>query len=497
MTLAVTTALYVLLWQIEAPFWEWAVVSLLLGLGFTFFSGATEAWLVDALDATGLQGPLESVFARGQVVTGVGMLTGSIGGGYIAQAVSLGVPFVLRGGPPGDVRRGVRADARHRLHAQARRGRPMAEMRSITSNSIEYGWRVPAVKYLMLAAPFTGGVGIYVFYALQPYLLELYGDPEAYGIAGLVAAIVAGAQILGGSRPARCRLFRRRTSALIAAEALSVPALLLIGLIESFWAVIALIVVWGLLFAAAMPDPPGLPQRPDPLPAARDDPVVRLADELDRRGGRAAGPRPSRRHARVGRPVAAARTRCSRGDGGARRATRSIRRGASGSVSATPRWWSGHRRTRPAGVHDHRGVSPLDTPAHGHENEDEVFYVLEGDHVIQVRTTSSTGPGGLAFGPRRVPHAPAPRRADRAHPDHDLAGRLRGILPQLAEAGETAGTIGPAVYARVSESTASPGSTDRSLSSAGRWFGALETPQSAASPRRAGVFSSASVPRVS
>ena len=34
----------------------WAVVSVLLGLGFTFFSGATEAWLVDALTATGSDG---------------------------------------------------------------------------------------------------------------------------------------------------------------------------------------------------------------------------------------------------------------------------------------------------------------------------------------------------------------------------------------------------------------------------------------------------------
>lgn len=42
-TLAVTTALYVLLWWVHAPFGWWAVVSLLLGLGFTFFSGATEA----------------------------------------------------------------------------------------------------------------------------------------------------------------------------------------------------------------------------------------------------------------------------------------------------------------------------------------------------------------------------------------------------------------------------------------------------------------------
>ena len=71
-------------------------------------------------------------------------------------------------------------------------------MRKIASASIDYGWRVPAVKWLMVEALFTGGVGIYAFYALQPYLLELYGDPHAYQIAGLVAAIVAGAQILGG-----------------------------------------------------------------------------------------------------------------------------------------------------------------------------------------------------------------------------------------------------------------------------------------------------------
>src|SRR3982751_5403077 len=36
-TLAATTLLYVLLWQLGAPFWEWAVASMLLGLGFTFF----------------------------------------------------------------------------------------------------------------------------------------------------------------------------------------------------------------------------------------------------------------------------------------------------------------------------------------------------------------------------------------------------------------------------------------------------------------------------
>src|SRR3954451_15754116 len=48
-----STLLYLLLWQTHAPFAAWAGASILLGLGFTFFSGATEAWLVDGLNATG------------------------------------------------------------------------------------------------------------------------------------------------------------------------------------------------------------------------------------------------------------------------------------------------------------------------------------------------------------------------------------------------------------------------------------------------------------
>ena len=71
---------------------------------------------------------------------------------------------------------------------------------------------------------------------------------------GLAAAIVAGAQILGGfATPFLRGLFHRRTSALITAEVLSVAALVGIGLIESFAAVIVLISVWGLLFAASTP----------------------------------------------------------------------------------------------------------------------------------------------------------------------------------------------------------------------------------------------------
>jgi len=253
-TLAASTLLYVLLWRLRAPFWQWAVVSILIGLGFTFFSGAVEAWLVDALKATGFTGELEAVFGRGQVVTGAATLGGSVAGGLIAQQTNLGIPFVLRGVIL-IVMFAVAFRLMHDVGFSPEKGaRVLAEFRKITSASIEYGLRVPAVRWLMIESLVTGGVGIYAFYALQPYLLQLYGDRRAYVIAGLAAAIVAGAQILGGvAAPRIRRRLRRRTSALIAAATLSVVALGLMGTLQNFWVVIGLIAIWSLIFAASSP----------------------------------------------------------------------------------------------------------------------------------------------------------------------------------------------------------------------------------------------------
>ena len=120
--------------------------------------------------------------------------------------------------------------------------------------SIEHGLGNPPVRWIMLAAPFTGGVTIYAFYAMQPYLLQLYGNERAYAIAGLAAAIVAGAQIAGGLLvPHLGLVFRRRTSVLLAGTMLGVAALSLIGLVHRFWVAVGLLVLWGLVFAAATP----------------------------------------------------------------------------------------------------------------------------------------------------------------------------------------------------------------------------------------------------
>jgi mannose-6-phosphate isomerase-like protein (cupin superfamily) len=92
-------------------------------------------------------------------------------------------------------------------------------------------------------------------------------------------------------------------------------------------------------------------------------------------------------------------------------------------------------------------IDPLDTPLHVHEREDELFYVLDGEHVIQVGDQEfGLGPGDLAFGPRGVPHA-----------QRRVVPRTGRILIMCSPAGfegffrELAQADGPDDYARVSE----------------------------------------------
>lgn len=253
-TLLVTTIAYVALWEIEGPFWAWALVSALIGLGFTFFSGATEAWLVDALNFCGYDGTLERVFARGQVVAGVGMLVGAVGGGLLAQATNLGAPYVVRIVLLLITVALAAFMMKDLGFTPAERTSPVDEVRTVLRKSIDSGIRNRPVRWLMLAAPFTAGVGLYAFYAVQPYLLELYGDDSAYAIAGFAAALFAGAQIVGGlTVPLAQRVFRYRTQALIVATIVSVLALAAIGLSSSFWVVVGLLVVWSMTTAAAFP----------------------------------------------------------------------------------------------------------------------------------------------------------------------------------------------------------------------------------------------------
>jgi MFS family permease len=191
------------------------------------------------------------------------MLSGSVLGGIVAQMSNLGVPYVLRA-----IMLGVALLAAFwfmkDLGFKAKTDISTRDaVRDIARGSIDGGLRNRPVRWMMLAAPFTGGVGFYAFYAMQPYLLELYGDPSAYSIAGLAAAIVAGAQIVGGlSVPIVRRFFRLRTSVVflaVALESVILAAIAVVGFnmdelgMTAFYLAIALLVMWALVFAIAGP----------------------------------------------------------------------------------------------------------------------------------------------------------------------------------------------------------------------------------------------------
>lgn len=254
LTLTLSTLLYLYMWNIHGPFWGWAFSSILLGLGFTFFSGATEAWLVDALHFTNFKGSLDGVFAKGQVVGGVAMLSGSLLGGIIAQLTNLGVPYILRAivlmlnfATALFLMKDLGFKPRKMDH-------PIHEMNKIFISSIDNGLKNPPVRWLMIAAPFTTGVSFYIFYALQPFLLKLYGNPKAYAIAGLVAMLSALAQIVGGIFASRVKnYFKKRTSAMFLGIFISALMLILVSLTNNFYIALSIIFVWGFIFAAVGP----------------------------------------------------------------------------------------------------------------------------------------------------------------------------------------------------------------------------------------------------
>jgi MFS family permease len=253
-TLLASTLLYLVMWQFHAPLLGWAVASILLGLGFTFFSGATEAWLVDALAATGFTGHLEQIFGRAQTVSGAAMLVGTVSGGVIAQWTNLGVPYVIRAAMLGVTMVVAIRFMRDLGFRPERDLSPGTAVRNVVRGSIDGGFRNPPVRWLMLAAPFTYGAGIFVFYAAQPYLLQLYGDKTAYGIAGLAAAIVAGIQIVGGlAVPLVRRVFGRRTSALLIGGVLNVVLLVLLAITGSFHVALLLLAGWSFVFTIESP----------------------------------------------------------------------------------------------------------------------------------------------------------------------------------------------------------------------------------------------------
>ena len=245
--LGATTLMYVGLAQMGAGVVGFAVVSVLMGLGFTFYSGAMEAWLVDALAATGYRGLLDRVFARGQQITGAAMLVGTVGGGLLGQ-IDLSIPYLVRSGLLAAVFV-VAYVVMHDVGFTPRRvtaGELPGEVARNARAGVEFGWRQRSLRLLMLAGAAQSAFLMWGFYASQPYMLELL-DSDAVWVAGLVAAGVALATIVGNQVVRfASRYCGRRTTLLLAAGAVETCAAITMGLTDSFWVALpALLLVMG------------------------------------------------------------------------------------------------------------------------------------------------------------------------------------------------------------------------------------------------------------
>lgn len=258
-TLLGATLAYVALPALGLGFWSFVSVSIALGLGFTFWSGAAEAWLVDALKHAGYDQPIEGVFAKSQMMFGVAMLIGTTAGGLLGQ-LDLRVPYYVRAVLL--VPLIVIAWTRIQEPGLQRRTLSLAtlpaEMKAVFVGGVRHGLRNPVVRPLIFAAAVANTFMMFGFYSWQRYFLDLLGK-ELVWVNGLVAALVGLASILGNLAMGWVStVIRTRTGILIAAVAIRTVTIMLCGLAPSFSVAVVLYLVANFASGVASPIRQGL-----------------------------------------------------------------------------------------------------------------------------------------------------------------------------------------------------------------------------------------------
>jgi MFS family permease len=235
-TLAVGTLAYVGVAAIHGGLLLFCGAGVILGLGYTFYSGAVEAWLVDALKATGYEEELDRVFARASIVSSVAMLIGTVGGGLLGQ-LNLSIPYLARVALL-LMAFGVGVRTMHDIgfvpRAMHLRG-VTGEMRKVARAGMTYGWNKPAVRLLVMYSFLSYGFFSWAWYAWQPYFLQLYGK-NAIWLSGLIAAVFSLAGIAGNVLVGRLvKPGRRRTTILLGAAAVTSATMVATGTFRTFW----------------------------------------------------------------------------------------------------------------------------------------------------------------------------------------------------------------------------------------------------------------------
>jgi MFS family permease len=253
-TLVVGTLAYVGVAAIGGGLVMFCLAGVILGLGYTFYSGAVEAWAVDALKATGYRGELDTVFARAGVVDGVATLVGTVSGGLLGQ-LDLALPYLVRAllvAMAFVVGFRTMHDIGFTPRTLELRG-IVGEMRKVARAGLTFGLRTPAMRLLVMHSFLIFGFFFWAWYAWQPYFLGLL-ERDAVWVAGVIAALFSLADILGNVLVSRvARPGRRRTTILLAASAVLSAAMVATGAIQFFWVTVPLFLVGAVAVGVLTP----------------------------------------------------------------------------------------------------------------------------------------------------------------------------------------------------------------------------------------------------
>ncbi len=253
LTVLVTSVGYLLGYVFTLGIVYFVIFSVLLGLGFTFYSGALEAWAVDQIIACGEEGRLKDVFATGGAIMAAATLIGTFSGGLIAD-VDLALTYVVRSALLFALFVWALFTMKEPRREAAATGSWAGAIVNTAKESIEYGWKRSEVRSIVLISLFQGTVGMWAWYAWQPYLLELLGDSEAYWVAGAISVGTSSMMLLGSrvsswwggvAKSPRIRF--------TAPLAVSVICVFLLGFLSSFWP--SLIALMGMMFTMGLYGP--------------------------------------------------------------------------------------------------------------------------------------------------------------------------------------------------------------------------------------------------
>ncbi|KAA3664922.1 MAG: MFS transporter, partial [Chloroflexi bacterium] len=203
---------------------------------------------------TGYEGQLDQIFARGSMITGAAMLVGTVVGGILGDW-DLSVPFIGRAvllAIVFGVAYVLMHDIGYTKHALTWQSLP-SEMKKITQASLTYGWQKRPIRLLIIVSFVQSGFMAWGFYAWPPYFQELLGT-EAVWIAGVVTALIALSTIVGNTVVEWFSHRQgKRTTLLIVAAGVQTAAIVGMGLAQSFWVALPLLLITTMAMGAAGP----------------------------------------------------------------------------------------------------------------------------------------------------------------------------------------------------------------------------------------------------